>query len=94
MRHPLAKDSAQVTLRWRFHRSAQNLQPKRLQVFINLRREDRVTIMDEKAMSMITGNSFAKLLHSPISSGMLGLAPVIEDQWDTARESHGIVDAH
>jgi len=50
--------------------------------------------MDEKAMSMITKNSFAKLLHSPISSGMLGFAPVIEDQWDTARESHGMVDAH
>lgn len=63
-------------------------------MFINLRREDRVTIMDEKAMSMITKNSFAKLLHSPISSGMLGFAPVIEDQWDTARESHGMVDAH
>jgi hypothetical protein len=80
MRHPLAKDSAQVTLvdgndivqafssnrsnqplavsvgGWRLHRSAQNLQPKRLQVFITLGREDRVTIMDEKATPMITGN--------------------------------------
>lgn len=95
MRHPVAKDSAQVTLVdgnhvvqafssyrsnqplavgvgfWRLHRSAQNLQPKSLQVFINFRGEDRVTIMDEKAISMITGNSFAKLLQGPISRGML-----------------------
>ena len=28
--------------------------------------------MDEKAISMITGNSFAKLLQRPISGGMLG----------------------
>ena len=96
MRHPVAKDSPQVTFvdgnyivqafssnrsnqplavgvgRGRFHRSAQNLQPKSLQVFINLRREDRVPIMDEKAMFMITGNSFAKLLQRPVRGGMLG----------------------
>jgi hypothetical protein len=97
MRHPLAKDSVQVTLVdgnhivqafssnrsnqplavgvgfWSLHRSAQNLQPKSLQVFINFRREDRVTIMDEKAISTITGNGFAKLLQSPIGRGMLVL---------------------
>ena len=44
---------------WRLHRSAQNLQPESLQVFINFRREDRVPIMDKKAISMIAGNGFA-----------------------------------
>ena len=64
MRHPVAKDSPQVTFvdgnyivqafssnrsnqplavgigGWRFHWSAQNLQPKAFQVFIDFRRED------------------------------------------------------
>jgi hypothetical protein len=39
-------------------------------VFVNFLREDRVTIMDEKAIPMIAGNGFAELLQGPTSSRM------------------------
>src|SRR5215813_14546960 len=55
---------------WRLHRSAQNLQPKCFQIFVNLGREDRVTIMDEKAIPVIAGNSFSELLQGPAGSRM------------------------
>lgn len=56
--------------RWRLHRRAQNLQSKAFQLVVNFRGEDRVAIMDEKAIPMIAGNSFSELLHSPAGRGM------------------------
>jgi hypothetical protein len=69
----------------RSHWSAQNLQPKCLQVFVNFLREDRVTIMDEKAIPIIAGNGFAELLQGPASNRM---SPDIAVQNATAPHLH------
>ena len=96
MRHPVAKDSAQVTLvdgnhiiqTFSSNRSNQPRtegvclrspdrgpdwrNPEVLDRLVELRRKGGMSIMNEKAIGVVTGNGFAKLLQGPISRGMLG----------------------
>ena len=54
----------------RLHRCSQYLQPECFQLIVDLGRENRIPIMNQKSIGMIAGSRFSRLLQGPVASGM------------------------